>query len=335
MSGLGQASWRGSNPTMNCHLCIYSTTRHENLNAHYLANHDISIVKVEIDNPVDIKVEELIDPIAESGEDVKLSPVGTSCLLCTNIATDTKLCSFCIERLVSKESRMAKVSVEKEVNTSNSKTKKSERRVQREQELQNEVLSHFTPILPKPPSKSGSDINEKKPRFHAKVPSDNELTDDIGSYFPGVKLPWYEGCVYECFHFVAYFWNTPDLIEHVKWIHSNKYKRCRSIKKHILYIKTGFWECTFCLGTKIKRNKSCISGHLLSKHGIASIEAYEKISGEGQPEKFEFIDAAAEVKEEKADDNVQSEKSLWDAINDEASLGANTNANLPRLLTYD
>ena len=165
---------------------------------------------------------------------------------------------------------------------------------------------------------SRSDSIEKKPKFDPKVESN---VMEAKSYFPGVELPWYEGCVYGCCHCEAYFWDTAKVLEHVKRNHRKKYKLCRNITKHMLYVKTGYWDCTFCLGMKIKMNKSCISGHLSSKHGISSIDEYEKISGQGPPDEIDFVDVAVTVKQEDdMDDSMESKMSLDDAIT-VASLG--------------
>ena len=126
--------------------------------------------------------------------------------------------------------------------------------------------------------------------------------NDSESYFPGIdQLSWYEGCIYGCCHCEAYYLDTSKMVDHVKRMHRKKYKLCRNVTKHILHVKTSYWDCSFCK-TKIKRSKSCISGHISSKHGISSIEEFEKISGEGPPNEFDFIDVAVTVKQEENKD---------------------------------
>ena len=214
----------------------------------------------------------------------KMSAVGTNCLLCANTATDTKLCGLCNDRVMSKSHHAT---------------------IEEKRDIKRELGSRSDSIEKK--SKVESNIREAE-------------VQNSKSYFPGIKLPWYEGCVYGCGHCEAYFWDTAKVLEHVKRNHRKKYKLCRNITKHMLYVKTGYWDCTFCLGMKIKMNKSCISGHLSSKHGIDSIEEYEKISGQGPPDEIDFVDVAVTVKQEDEDDGIESKMSLNDAIT-VASLG--------------
>ena len=94
---------------------------------------------------------------------------------------------------------------------------------------------------------------------------DKEPQNDRSEYFfPGVEIPWFEGCVYKCNHCGIYFWSLGKMQQHMNKDHDRVYGNNVRYKNCTL-IKARYWECIFC-HQKMMKTRYYITNHIKKLH---------------------------------------------------------------------